>query len=192
MSEPRPVSQFLPDFFHEVKSIRMHDALAVQLGAVAPEQALIYSYGDAVKTAGHSCLAISGAYRLSQIAMQKLYTDALPERGEIEVVFSGAVDHKVNGPISQIVTLITGAAADNGFHGFGDGRFKRQGLMRFDNENQPPAGAIASLRFKRLDTGQSLTMTYFNHMLPEGVDLQERVRMVLLDDIEGMFVSGPQ
>ena len=178
---------FRPDFFDQVDTISMHDELALELGAIAVNESLVYAYRDAVKLAGHSCLAISGAYRLTQIALKKLYADDIPQRGHIKIVFRGAVDHKVNGPVSQIITLITGAAGENGFHGFADGRFKRQGLMHFDKDAALPSGAVVSVTFTRVDSEQSVSITYYNHMLPENLDLQQRVRLVLVGDFAGMF-----
>ena len=181
-------SKFSQDFFKQVAPITMADNLAVALGAVDKGESFVYNYEDAVKLAGHSCLAVSGAYRVTQIALQRLYGEQTPVRGEIEVTFRGAVDHKINGPMSQVVTLITGAAADNGFKGFNGVKFRRYGLLKFDKENNPPTGAICSVIFKRLDTGRSIEITYRNNMLPARPDMQDKVEMVLLQDIKNMFV----
>ncbi len=181
-------TKFSQSFFDQVETIKMKDGLAIALEAISEDKPIVYSYYDAVKLAGHSCLAISGAYRLTQIALKKLYGDEIAQRGEIEVTFKGAVDYKVNGPTSQVVTLITGAASDNGFHGFPDGKFKRDGLLTFDEKNLPPSHAICSTIFKRADTGTSIEITYTNSMLPSGVAIQDLVKMVLLENIDDMFV----
>ena len=181
-------SRFRPDFFSQAAPIVMEDRLAAALGAVDKGAVFTYNYEDAVKLAGHSCLAVSGAYRLTQIALQRLYREQTPVRGEIEVTFRGGVADHVNGPISQVVTLITGAAAENGFKGFKGEKFRRYNLLRFDTDNPPPAGAVCSVVFKRLDTGRSVAITYTNSMVPALADMQERVRLVLLGEFEDMFV----
>ncbi len=181
-------SRFSKDFFSQVAPITMTDNLAVTLGAVEKGAVFVYNYEDAVKLAGHSCLAVSGAYRLTQIALKSLYGEQIPVRGEIEVTFRGAVDDKVNGPISQVVTYITGAAAENGFKGFGGKKFRRYNLLRFDKKSTPPAGALCSVHFKRVDTGKSVEVTYTNSMLPPLPDMQEKVRIVLMDEVKNMFV----
>jgi hypothetical protein len=130
-------SRFSKDFFSQIAPITMTDNLAV-------------------------CLAVSGAYRLTQIALKSLYGEQIPVRGEIEVTFRGAVDDKVNGPISQVVTYITGAAAENGFKGFGGKKFRRYNLLRFDKKSTPPAGALCSVHFKRVDTGKSVDPDSFD------------------------------
>ena len=203
-------------FYDEVESIKMRDPFAVALGVLTKDDVFTYKYEDAVKLAGHSCLAVSGAYRLTQIALKQIYGDEIPVRGEIEVTFKGSVGHGANGPISQVVTLITGAAADNGFHGFGGKKFKRSNLLKFEKNILPPVGVICSVTFQRIDTGKSVEIIYRNDMLPANPKMAElmplaitgtgsesdinkfaemwndRVRMVLLDDFEGMFVVNEQ
>jgi hypothetical protein len=180
-------SKFSKDFFRQVTPIVMEDKLAVALGAIDKGAVFVYNYEDAVKLAGHSCLAVSGAYRLTQIALKKLYLEHTPVRGELEVIFKGGVDYKINGPISQVVTLITGAAAENGFKGFRGEKFKRYNLLRFDTNHTPPAGAVCSVIFKRIDTGRAVEITYTNSMLPSLPDMQEMVRLVLLGQVDNMF-----
>jgi len=180
-------SKFSKDFFGQAAPIVMADKLAVTLGAVDKGEVFVYNYEDAVKLAGHSCLAVAGAYRLTQIALKKLYGEQIPVRGEIEVIFKGGVDDKVNGPISQVVTLITGAAAENGFKGFKGEKFKRYNLLRFDKNSAFPTGALCSATFKRTDNGRSVEITYSNSMLPSHPDIQEMVRSVLLGEVENMF-----
>ncbi len=205
-------TKFNKDFFDQVEPIKMKDPLAVALGAMDKDEPFIYRFEDAVKTAGHSCPAVSGAYRLTQTALKSLYGDEIPTRGEIKVTFKGGVGYRVNGPISQVVTLITGAAGESGFHGLGGGRFNRHNLLTFDENNQPPATAVCSVIFERIDNGKSVEVTYTNNMLPgnpkmgdlmplavsgTGTDEEikefgdlwhERVKMVLMDDFEGMIV----
>jgi hypothetical protein len=205
-------TKFNKDFFDQVEPIKMKDPLAVALGAMDKDEPFIYRYEDAVKTAGHSCPAVSGAYRLTQTALKHLYGDEIPSRGDIKVTFRGGIEYKVNGPISQVVTLITGAAGESGFHGLGGGRFNRNNLLTFDANSEAPAGAICSAVFERIDNGKSVEVSYNNSMLPGnpkmgelmplavsgtgtdeeinefGVLWHDRVKMVLLGDYEGMFV----
>lgn len=206
-------TKFNKGFFDQLEPIKMKDPLAVALGAMDKDEPFIYRYEDAVKLAGHSCLAVSGAYRLTQEALKHLYGDEIPTRGETKVVFKGDVEYRVNGPVSQVVTFITGAAAENGFHGLGGGRFNRHNLLSFDASGQPPATAICSAIFERVDNGKAVEITYSNYMLPgnpkmadlmplavsgTGTDEEikefgdmwhDRVKMVLMDDYEGMFVK---
>ncbi len=205
-------TKFNKDFFDQVEPILMKDPLAVALGAMDKDESFVYRFEDAIKTAGHSCPAVSGAYRLTQTALKHLHDDEIPVRGNIKVTFRGGIEYRVNGPISQVVTLITGAAGDNGFHGLGGGKFNRHNLLTFDEGSEAPAGAICSAIFERLDNGKSVEVSYNNSMLPgnpkmgelmplavsgTGTDEQikefgelwhERIKLVLLGNLDGMFV----
>lgn len=147
-----------PQFFEAVPAIVVADPLAGLLGA-AEEGVLEYHYLDAVKTAGHSCPTVAGAWLMTARALASLYPDALPRRGEIRVELRDPLDQGVTGVIANVAALVTGAANEGGFKGLG-GRFARQGLLRF---GVPMAGEI---RFARLDTGAAVELSYHPHAVP--------------------------
>ncbi|MDR4507669.1 MAG: hypothetical protein MRJ65_05440 [Candidatus Brocadiaceae bacterium] len=205
-------TKFNKSFFHEVETIKIKDPLAVALGAIDKSEAFVFNYMDAVKLAGHSCPAVSGAYKLTLLALKKLYGKEVPTRGGIRVTFKGGVDYKVNGPISQVVTLITGAAGETGFKGLGGGRFNRNNLLSFDESVEAEKDAVCTVLFERMDNNKKIEITYSNYMLPtdpnmgnlmplavtgKGTDAEinefgelwhARIKKVLMDPPEGMFV----
>jgi hypothetical protein len=140
-----------PAFFDQAPAIMMRDPLAALLGA-AEDGLIEYRYLDAVRLAGHSCPTVAGAWLMARAALLALYPDGPAERGGITVQMSGAEREGVNGVIAQVLTLITGAAADNGFHGIG-GRHVRQSLLGFSA--QPDDGAV---RFSRNDNGATVAV----------------------------------
>lgn len=141
----------LQAFFDQAPRITLRDGLAAFLGAT--DDGLIeYRYADAVRVAGHSCPTVAGAYLMALAGMRALYPDDVPERGGVEVLMAGAEDEGTTGVIAQVFTLITGAAAANGFHGIG-GRYTRHELLRYGG--QLP-GFIA--RFRRADSGASVRL----------------------------------
>ena len=105
-----------------------------------------YHYADAVRLAGHSCPTVAGAWLSACAALRHLYPDSLPERGEISVYLDNTERAGVTGVIGQVLTLVTGAAAGNGFHGLG-GRYVRQDLLHYAQHDP------GSIRFRRNDTG---------------------------------------
>jgi hypothetical protein len=121
-----------------------------------------YRFDDAVKLAGHACPTVAGAFLMAGRAVALLYPDALPQRGDIRVTIPGPVGQGVNGPISQVLTLLTGAAGENGFHGLG-GQHVRQGLMAFAD---PDAAVANGVTFERLSTGARLTLRYDPSPIP--------------------------
>lgn len=62
-------------------------------------------------------------------------------------------DHGVTGVIAQVLTLVTGAAGDNGFKGL-NGHHARNRLLFFAAEDTG-AGAVV---FERRDTGRSVSV----------------------------------
>ncbi|HHB12047.1 MAG TPA: hypothetical protein ENK62_02465 [Chromatiales bacterium] len=149
--------------------ITLYDPLAELLGA--GDGRLTYRFTDAVKLAGHACPTVAGAFLLTIRALEDLYPGQTPERGAIRVTVPGPVDAGVYGPMSQVITLITGAAADNGFQGLA-GRFVRRGLMRFGDGD-------GDFRFERTDTGAAVTARYDPTPIPGDPELQHLVRQAL-------------
>ncbi|HWG66899.1 MAG TPA: hypothetical protein VN662_05740 [Rhodanobacteraceae bacterium] len=137
-----------PDFFAEVPALRLHDELAQLLGA-SDDGVIEYHYADAVKLAGHSCPTVAGGWLSARAALRHLYPDSLSERGGISVYLNEAEDGGVTGVIGQVLTLVTGAAAANGFKGLG-GRHARKHLLHYAQ------GDVSGIRFRRNDTGDEV------------------------------------
>ncbi|MEY3746930.1 MAG: hypothetical protein RL194_389 [Pseudomonadota bacterium] len=186
-----------PAFFDAVPAITLSDPLANFLGAT--DGGLIeYRYIDAVKLAGHSCPTVASAYWMTSMALQALYQDQLPERGNIRVEFSRPLNEGTTGVVASIAGMITGAAAEGGFKGL-SGAFERRNSMIFE------VGMQTGMRFTRLDTYTAvvtatnlqqvpappglmkLMSQYLNGTLDETEKSefrhlwQERVRTLLLD-----------
>ena len=156
-------------FFSDAPRITVHDALAEFLGS-CDDGMIEYGYADAVRVAGHSCPTVAGAYLMALAGLRALYPDAVSERGGIEVAMSRGEEDGTTGVIAQVFTLLTGAAATNGFHGIG-GRFRRHGLLRYGG-NLP--GFIAS--FRRTDTGDTVYVDLDVSGVPAAPDM--RMQMV--------------
>lgn len=141
-----------PSFFDAARKITVYDPLAELLGA-AENGVIEYTYADAVKLAGHSCPTVAGAYLMTLKALASLYGDNLPQRGGIKVAFRNSLQSGVTGVIANVVSLITGATSDSGFKGLA-GQFDRRNLLFF------AAALEDDIRFQRIDTGASVTLSY--------------------------------
>ena len=137
--------------FPTTPSITLFDPLAQFLGAGDGE--FHYTFDDVVRLSGHACPTVAGAFLMVIHAMDALYGEEMPVRGGVQVSLSGAVDQGVNGPISQVFTLLTGATDENGFHGLA-GQFARDHLMEFHS------AADGVFAFTRTDNGQSVQVRY--------------------------------
>lgn len=162
-----------PDFFDKAPVIRLRDPLAQLLGSAA-EGIMDYRYVDAVRLAGHSCPTVAGAFLTARAALLALYPDTLPERGAICVRMPSAETDGTTGVVAQVLTLITGAAAQGGFKGIGQ-RFARNGLLSFSTD----AGNDGGVRFERLDTGAAVMVKFDAHKIPADESQRERMQAVI-------------
>ena len=193
-------------FYDEVEPIKLKDPLAVFLGAIDEHEEFIFTYEDAVKLAGHSCPAVSGAYKVTEKALKALYGSEIPIRGGINVKVLGNIDNGANGPISQVISLITGAAPETGFAGLGNS-FVRKNKLIFDEKNEEANAFV----FTRDDNGKSVKVTYHPENVPGDEDMhnlftkcivgtasekqkekfkelwQKRVKCVLFEEVKGLF-----
>jgi hypothetical protein len=193
-------------FYEDVEPIRLKEPLAELLGAIDTGEDFIFTYQDAVKLAGHSCPAVSGAYKITQKALKALYGAETPVRGGISVRVLGSVNNGANGPISQVISFITGAAPETGFAGLGE-KFVRKNKLVFDKEDEEPNAFI----FTREDNKKSIKVTYHPENIPQKESIsglftkcivatatkkqqedfitmwQERVRMVLFEEVKDLF-----
>ncbi len=158
----KETSMQTPAFFAAAPLIEMVDPLAGLLGATTAGH-ITYSYTDAVKLAGHSCPTVAGAYLMTRQSLRHLYTDETPVRGNIKVDMRDAVDEGVTGVIGNVIGLITGAAGAGGFKGIG-GQFTRMNLLSYGVEQ------VQSVRFTRLDNGQSIGADYDADLVPPAVE----------------------
>ncbi|WP_044415997.1 FmdE family protein [Halarcobacter anaerophilus] len=147
-----------PNFFNDIETIKLKDELSEYLGAF--EKGIIeFSYLDIVKSSGHSCPTIAGAYIMTLKALKELYKDEMPKRGEIFVSFRENSKEGVTGVIANVVTQITGATESLGFKGL-NGKFERFGLMKFNED------ITLSIKFQRLDTKKSVEIIYNPDLIP--------------------------
>lgn len=149
-------------FFDQVEPIMLKEPLAYILGAQSEDEVFVFNYTDAVLVAGHSCPAVSGAYKLTAKALKALYEDEMPVRGEIKVLIKGGPMDLAYGPQSHVISLITGAAGQTGFKGLG-GRYGRDNKLFFDAEDVQ----FNTFIFQRMDTGKTVQATYNPQALPE-------------------------
>ena len=141
-----------PKFYDEVEVIKVKDPLSNVLGAFESGE-YEFNYLDVVKSAGHSCPTVAGAYIITLEALKALYPNERAVRGNIKVEFKETMTDGVAGVISNVVSQITGATDKSGFKGL-NGKFARHSLMDFD------ASIESSARFTRVDNAKSVDVIY--------------------------------
>ncbi len=140
-------------FFDEIETIIVEDELAKFLG-VNEEGVIEFSYDDIVKTDGHSCATVAGAYLIALEGLKALYKDELPKRGEIKVELKKAPRDDNAGVVAAVISTITGATESYGFGGIPGGKFNRRDLLFFE------ADIDTAVRLTRLDTDESVGINY--------------------------------
>jgi len=144
--------KYLP-FFDEIETITLYDDLSKFLG-VNDDGVIELSYVDIVKTAGHSCGTVAGAYLVALKGLKALYGDDLPSRGEIKVEIKKAATEDNAGVVGCVLSNITGATTDYGFGGIPGGKYNRRELLFYE------ADIEEDVRFTRLDTQETVAVNY--------------------------------
>ena len=153
-----------PDFFNHVPTIDLQDPLSDFLGAFE-EGKMQITYLDCVKLAGHSCPTVAGAYLMALRGLQALYGTELPKRGDIHVSMKNEETEGVTGVICNVISFIAGAGGIGGFKGL-NGNMSRNNLISY---NIPMDGEV---KLTRIDTNQSVTLSYDASMIPSDPMMQ--------------------
>ena len=141
-----------PKFYDEIETINVVDPLSFALGAFDKGE-YEFSYLDVVKSAGHSCPTVAGAYIITLTALKALYPNERAVRGNVKVEFAESLEDGVAGVIANVITQITGATDKSGFKGL-QGKFARHSLMKFNSDID------SSAKFTRVDTNESVEVIY--------------------------------
>jgi hypothetical protein len=143
-------------FFDEIEPVVLQDELAKFLG-VNKDGIIEISYLDIVKTAGHSCGTVAGAYLAALLGLKALFGETVPKRGEIKVELKRSTTEENAGVVGCVLSNITGATTDYGFGGIPGGKFCRRELLFYG------ADIDTDIRFTRLDTNESVGVNYHPH-----------------------------
>ncbi len=171
------MSDIFRDFLKEVKPIKFKEPLAETLGVFKEDGATLeYTFVDAVKMAGHACPTVAGAYLSCQKALERLYLDEIPVRGEISVTVYGEPDEGVYGVMAQVFSFLTGAAPATGFRGLGH-KFKRKDLLRFIPDKIDPQAMC--FEFRRLDNGKAVLVKFYPQQIPFSAEKAKQLAELL-------------
>lgn len=160
-----------PAFFDEVDPIETIDPLADVLGAI-DNGFITYNYVDMVKLAGHSCPTVAGAWLMCKVGLKELYKDEFPVRGNVKVELKGSLEEGVTGVIGSCIGLITGAANEGGFKGL-NGKMARNNRLFYGIEMEK------EVRLTRLDTGDSVELSYNPSIIPVVPEQQQLMQKIM-------------
>ncbi len=164
-----------PNFYHNVKKIKVYDPLAEVLGSV--ENGIFeYSFIDAVKYTGHGCPTVAGAFMVCVHALSHLYGEGeLPVRGGIKVSLRALENEGANGVIGNVFTLLLGAGGEGGFKGLG-GNFSRHHLIEYGAKIRSP------FAFCRTDNNKKVYIDYHPEHVPSDPRVSALLKKILSDE----------
>lgn len=137
--------------------VRIHEPLSKHLGGPPETIDFELSLLDCAKLAGHLCPTVTGAFLMAKAAVEALFPETKTcVRGLLEVELAARADEGVTGPISHVLSYLTGAWDQSGFKGLQGGAHSRKNLMRFGSSRC----AAGQVRFTRVDTGASVVVSY--------------------------------
>jgi hypothetical protein len=178
VAETGPGSLWTQEHITSVDPILMRDPFLELLGQTSGP--VPYTYEETVKLSGHSCGAVAGAWTITKKALDALYPDETPVRGQILVQTPGAEDEWHVGVFGEVITYITGAAPKTGFNGseFGKGNdvYIRRNKMTYSEEPSGTAPPMMEWIFTRTDSGKRVGVM-FNVMAVQPLATEERVAM---------------
>jgi len=161
-----------PKFYDTVESIKLQDPLAAVLGAYENGEYDI-SYAEVVRSAGHSCPTVAGAYLMASEALKELFPEQRAIRGDVKVEFAQDLEDGVAGVIGNVISQITGATDKSGFKGL-QGKFARHSLMYFNSD------IASSARFTRVDNGATVDVYYNPNSIPASPDMMPLMQKIML------------
>lgn len=151
----------------ELRKIRIHEPFAEFLHAEPSIHSFEISLLDCYRMSGHACHAITGAYLVSEAAIERLFNETkICERGDLTVEFGSNLDERATGPRSNVISFITGAWASTGFPGL-KGNFKRKDLISYGHSEL----GQSAIRFRRISTGKSVIAEYDTSDFVKKLDL---------------------
>jgi len=160
-----------PKFYDEVEIIKVVDPLSNVLGTF--ENGMYeFNYLDVVKSAGHSCPTVAGAYIIALEGLKALYPNELAVRGNVKVEFHDDLEDGVAGVIGNVISQITGATDKSGFKGL-NGTFARHSLMDFNSNID------SSARFTRVDNSKSVDIFYNPSVVMPNPDMKPLMQKIM-------------
>lgn len=139
-------TKWLPNFYDQAGYISIKDAEAVQVGSVAPGEALQIGLKDVGLFTGHVCPGAASGFMLAKKALKALFGDQLPERGKIRVATMPGND------LANVAAYICGILPMNIFGLHPD--------LIVDPKLKPQKPGKLVLIFERKDTGKMVKAVF--------------------------------
>ena len=138
-----------PEFYSQSPEILIIDPMAVVVGSMPEGSNMItINLTDVAIYSGHICPSMAAGYMLTKKAMDALYPNSIPQRGQIRVSAMAASD------LMDVASYITGARAF-----YGRDEINAYDLV-VDPSLKPKQRGQYVMVFQRKDTGKAVKAVY--------------------------------
>ncbi len=138
-----------PEFYDQAPVIKVIDPMAVLVGNIPEgENTLTIKLTDVALYSGHVCAGIASGYMITKKALDALYPNSTPERGQIRVAAMAPED-----PF-DVASYITGARSF-----YGRGEINANDLVIDPNIKSEQKGIFVMV-FQRKDTGKAVKAVF--------------------------------
>ena len=138
-----------PEFYNQAPEILIIDPMAVVVGSMPEGSNMItINLTDVAVYSGHICPSMASGYMLTKKAMDALYPNSIPQRGQIRVSAMAASD------LMDVASYITGARAF-----YGRDEINAYDLV-VDPSLKPKKPGQYVMVFQRKDTGKAVKAVY--------------------------------
>jgi len=162
-----------PDFYNMAPTIQIKDPMALLVGSLPEEQNILTIHlTDVALYTGHVCPGIASGYVLTQLALQTLYPDEIPERGQIRVAAMAPSD------LMDVATYITGARSF-----YGRDEINANDLV-IDKSLNPKRPGLYVMVFQRKDNGKAVK-AIFNKFALMSPEQAKSMKLFLQDMLKG-------
>lgn len=149
----KPESGNWPAYYAEAGTITISDPLASLVGSLPYGKAHIeISLADVAKYTGHVCPGVYSGFVMTRKALQKLYPDSVPQRGQVKI--TGNFGHD----LLDVAAYITGARAN-----YGRGEINQGDLTLDKSLGKDHANKV--IIFGRKDTEQRVQAVFHSNAL---------------------------
>ena len=138
-----------PEFYNQAPEILIIDPMAVVVGSMPEGSNMItINLTDVAIYSGHICPSMAAGYMLTKKAMDALYPNSIPQRGQIRVSAMAASD------LMDVASYITGARAF-----YGRDEINAYDLVVDPSLKSEKRGQYVMV-FQRKDTGKAVKAVY--------------------------------
>lgn len=150
----------IKEIYEQAGIIKIKDPLAEKYGSLQQNEYFIFSLIDINKFVRHVCPGVASGFIMTKLALDRLYKNEIPVRGNISVIAPAYND------IVKVILIILGIDYNED---------KEESLIKVDKNLIKGKGF--SIIFKRIDTNQTIKINFDKSMLVSN-ELKNKIQLL--------------